>query len=185
MFGSILELEDVRNLVHVFSVEEYHKLLDAGLVPVKTELIEGVIVRKITKGDDHVYFCNLLYDALRAILPSGFFVSKEDPISLSNSEPEPDISIIQGSHKDYRNKKPVTAFLIVEVAKSSLGYDRRKIPLYAAAEVEHYWIVDIDNKRIETYTRPQGNDYLSMELKTAKDVIHLFDKEISLSVLFE
>ena len=123
----------------------------------KTELFEGVIVEKMTKGSKHIFFKHYLVNAFQEVLPSGFYIQTEDSLRLGGSELEPDISVIGGSFMDYKNALPETARLIVEISISSLSYDRGKAKAYAKGNVEEYWIVDVENKKVEVYT-PHSRD---------------------------
>ncbi len=82
------------------------------------------------------------------------------------SEPEPDISVVPGSPRDYLPAHPARPVLIVEVAESRLGFDRRtKAPIYARAGVADYWIVNLIDRVLEIYREPQraGRRYRSVE----------------------
>lgn len=78
------------------------------------------------------------------------------PLALeSDSEPEPDIAIMVGTPRDYRNEHPHTAELFVEVADSTLGYDReRKMKIYAQAGIPEYWILNLLDQQLEMYRQP-------------------------------
>ena len=69
------------------------------------------------------------------------FVCKEDPLTLADSEPEPDLAVIDGKIKDYDYIRVTTARLVIEVSVSSLALDRAKAAIYAAAGIPEYWIV--------------------------------------------
>ena len=108
-------------------------------------------------GSDHWLVTNLISDKLRHLIDSSrFFVTDQCPIDLdADSEPEPDVAVIPGEIRSYQKAKPGMAALIVEVADSSLAFDRAvKLPLYAAAGVPECWIVDIRGRRIEVYRDP-------------------------------
>ena len=98
----LLERPAVRHQVAPLSVDGYHKLRDLGLVRVKTELLNGVIVEKMTKSPLHTFLAQRLYDQLRADLPLGYQLRKEDPLTLATSEPEPDLAIVAGTAETFR-----------------------------------------------------------------------------------
>jgi len=102
----MLERSAVRRRVVPFSVECYHKLRDLGMVPVKTELLNGVVIEKMTKSPMHTLLAHRLFGCLAVDLPSGYQLRKEDPLTLATSEPEPDIAIVPGAIETYRFKRP-------------------------------------------------------------------------------
>ena len=87
------------------------------------------------------------------------FVAKEDPITLTDSEPEPDVAVIQGREEDYRLVPVTTALLLVEVSVSSLALDRMKAAIYAEAGIPEYWIVLAEREMIEVHTGPVDGLY--------------------------
>jgi Uma2 family endonuclease len=78
------------------------------------------------------------------------------PVALDDdSEPEPDLSVVPGSFRDYPRDHPARAVLIVEIAESSLALDRNeKGSLYARARVADYWIVDLVDRALEVHREP-------------------------------
>src|SRR5205085_348286 len=82
---------------------------------------------------------------IRASLPPGWIVRVQAPLALDDeSAPEPDVAVVRGRHADYRSAHPTRAALIVEVAESSLTFDRvQKGSLYARAGIVDYWIVNL------------------------------------------
>ncbi len=177
--GSILELTEVR--LKRIDVSDYEMLCrNNPLQYEKTELFEGVIVDKMTKSSGHIFFKHYLVNQLQKILPDLFFIQTEDSIRLGESELEPDISVIFGSFMDYKNSIPETARLIVEISVSSLKYDREKAKVYAKGNVQEYWIVDAENRKIEVYTVPENGIYKSKILYDFLDNTPAFDKFVSL-----
>jgi Uma2 family endonuclease len=144
-----------------FTVAEYHAMIDAGVFAEDEnfELLEGLIIRKMTKHPPHWIASGNLRDLLIALRLPGFFVHAQDPVTTSDSEPEPDIALIRGLRRDYkgRNPDPKQSPLVVEVADSSLSKDRRwKKRIYARAGIPVYWIVNLIDRQIEVFTRPSG-----------------------------
>jgi Uma2 family endonuclease len=143
------------------SVDQYHAMIGAGILtsddPV--ELLEGVLVQKMPKNPAHVMAKCLLVEALRKIIPTGWFVREQDPVTTTDSEPEPDTAVVRGSPRHYveRHPGPEDAALIVEVADSSLRRDRgQKKRLYARANVREYWIVSLVDRQVEVFANPTG-----------------------------
>src|SRR4051812_20576168 len=113
------EREDLFRL----TVEQYHTMIEAGVLteddPV--ELLEGVLVQKLPKSRAHVAALSRLNRALAAILPPGYFIQMQDPITLSESEPEPDLAVVRGIEDDFtEHPGPADVALVVEVADTSL-----------------------------------------------------------------
>jgi Uma2 family endonuclease len=156
---AILEIPEVRQRVSPLSVEEYHRLGEYNEHGRRTELIRGILIQKMSKSPLHSSIAKRLYDAIAPILPPGFVVRREDPITLHDSEPEPDIAVSRGKAADFFKAHPTTAELIIEVAVSSPALDRENASLYAEADVKEYWIVLALEQRIEVYTRPANGRY--------------------------
>jgi Uma2 family endonuclease len=153
-------VEDIEEIWRL-SVDQYHAMIDAAILdeddPV--ELLEGLLVTKMSKNTAHVLAKRLLLEALRAILPAGWFLDEQDPVTTADSEPEPDTAVIRGSPRDYsvRHPGPEDVAIIIEVADSSLRRDRgRKKRLYARASIREYWIVNLIDRQVEVYTDPTG-----------------------------
>lgn len=143
------------------SVSQYHEMARAGILmsgdPI--ELLEGWLVRKMTKNPAHVISTSETRDALDRLAPDGWFVSAQEPITTADSEPEPDVAVIRGRLRDYtdRHPEPADIGLVVEVADSSLARDRTwKKRVYAAAGISNYWIVNLIDECVEVFTDPTG-----------------------------
>src|SRR5207302_9970880 len=98
-------------------------------------------------------------------------VRREDPLTLADSEPEPDIAIVKGGAEDFFQAHPTTAELVIEVAVSSPTLDRENASLYAEAGVKEYWIVLGAERRVETYRRPEQGRYQEMRLLGPGDTL--------------
>jgi Uma2 family endonuclease len=143
------------------SVDQYHEMMRTGILrsgdPI--ELLEGWLVIKMSKNPPHVYSTSRLDDLLTEMLPPGWFVNSQDPITTLESEPEPDASVIRGERRDYLagHPKPKDVGLIGEVSDSSLEYDQGiKKRIYARASIPVYLIVNLEDRSIELYTDPTG-----------------------------
>src|SRR5436190_9711562 len=108
---------------------EYERLIDLGIFheDERLELLGGNLVVREPQGDQHALAIEMCHDALRAALGPGWRVRVQLPVALDDeSEPEPDVSVAQGSLRDLRGRSiPSRPVLIVEVAESSLAFDRR------------------------------------------------------------
>jgi Uma2 family endonuclease len=170
--SQLLEIPEVRDRVSPIAVEQYHQFPEFNENGRRTELIRGVVIEKMPKSPLHASIAKLLYDAIHAALPDGFSVRQDQPLTLHDSEPEPDIAVVRGSVQDYRTSHPATAVLVIEVAISSDTLDREKAALYAEAGVEEYWIVLPRERRVEVYHRPQAGAYLDRSISEGHAPLH-------------
>ncbi|MEP0878193.1 Uma2 family endonuclease [Funiculus sociatus GB2-M2] len=141
------------------SVEQYHQMIRLGILsdddPV--ELLDGWLVYKMPKNPPHRATTKLTRNALEAVIPEGWYVDTQEPITLADSEPEPDVVVVRGNTRDYLDRHPGASeiALIIEVADSTLERDRTsKQRLYARAGIPIYWIINLPEKQIEVYTEP-------------------------------
>ncbi len=139
---------------------EYDRLIGLGVFhgePI--ELIGGQLVVAEPQSPYHASGIGSAEYALRAVLPPGWIVRTQAPVSLDDeSEPEPDLAVVAGRPADYREAHPARPTLVVEVAESSLDFDRRqKGSLYARAGIQDYWIVNLVDRVLEIHRDP-GRD---------------------------
>ena len=137
---------------------EYDRLVDLGVFQGEPiELIGGQLVVAEPQGSYHASAITKVDYALRAIVPPGWIVRLQAPVSLDDeSEPEPDLVVVPGRPGDYRASHPAHPALVVEVAESSLDFDRtRKGSLYARAAVPDYWVVNLVDGVVEVYRDPE------------------------------
>lgn len=116
--------------------------------------------------------------AIKACVGSGFAVRTQAPIRLGDnarpSEPQPDIVVVVGSWREYYRRKPSgrDIRLVVEVSDTSLKYDRKiKGRLYASAEIDEYWILNLADAKLEVYRDPRGGDYHSRNIFGVGDTV--------------
>jgi Uma2 family endonuclease len=159
------------------SVSQYHEMIATGILapdePV--ELLEGWLVPKMVRNPPHSTARQLTATALRQILPAGWHVRSQEPITLGDSEPEPDVAVVRGDLGRYERSHPgpQDVALIVEVADASVQRDRSiKKRVYARAGIPVYWIINLPERRIEVYTDPaarlEAADYRRREDYTAR-----------------
>jgi Uma2 family endonuclease len=136
---------------------EYDRLVELGAFDREPiELLGGEIMVAEPQGAYHASSIRRVDYALRAVLPPGWIVGVQSPVSLDDeSEPEPDLFVARGNPGDYREEHPAHPALVVEVAESSLIFDRRrKGSLYARAGLLEYWIVNLVDRVLEVYREP-------------------------------
>lgn len=140
---------------------EYDRLVDLGAFEREPiELVGGQLIVAEPKGSLHTTAVGMTEDTLRAELPPGWIVRTEAPVALDDeSAPEPDVVVVPGTRADYRQAHPARPALLVEVADTSLGFDRvAKGSLYARAGVQDYWIVNLVDGVLEVYRDPAPDD---------------------------
>ena len=140
--------------------EEYDRLVALGVFDGEPlELIGGQLIVAEPQGSYHAGIVFTVADVIRAALPTGFVVRVQGPIALDDdSEPEPDVTVVSGRHEDYFTAHPQRPALVVEVAESSLRFDRRqKESLYARGGVRDYWIVNLVDRVLEVYRDPRAD----------------------------
>jgi Uma2 family endonuclease len=146
-----------------FTVAEYEEMASAGILHEddRVELIMGEVVEMSPIGGRHIACVNRLNRLLNRHLDERFIVSVQNPLRLSpNSEPQPDLAIL--NNHDYGGEPPTAAdaLLVIEVADSSRDYDRgTKLPIYAAAGIAESWLIDLVAGGIERHTEPGANGY--------------------------
>jgi Uma2 family endonuclease len=137
---------------------EYDRLVGLGVFEGEPlELIGGQLVVAEPHGTYHASAISAVDYTVRAALPAGWLVRIQLPVSLDDeSEPEPDLVVVAGRPRDYRGAHPDRPVLAVEVAESSLSFDREhKGSLYARAGVQDYWIVHLIDRVLEVYRDPE------------------------------
>lgn len=145
---------------HRFSVDDYHRMIDAGILTEddKVELLDGWIIDKMPQKPSHSSTVHRTGDTLDAVLPEGWFVRSQFPVTLSGSEPEPDIAVVRGKNVDYEDRHPGSddLGLLIEVSLESLVTDRGpKALLYARAKIAEYWIINLRASVVEVYSKPR------------------------------
>jgi Uma2 family endonuclease len=133
---------------------EYEALVKRGVLEdARVELLYGRLVSMSPIGGPHVYGVTRLSKLLIQALRERGNVHVQAPFAAPDeSEPQLDVAIVPPG--DYLDAPPSEAFLIVEVADSSLARDRAKAALYAAAGVTEYWIMNLQDAAIEVHRDP-------------------------------
>lgn len=142
-------------------VERYERMVAEGFVTPndRVELLEGLLVLKMSKSPPHRIANGKLRRALEPLVPPGWYFDAQEPITLDDSQPEPDGAVIRGKTEDYatRHPQPENIAIVIEVADSSLRRDRENNRrIYARNGVAVYWIVNVADRLVEVYTGPSG-----------------------------
>jgi len=144
-----------------FTGDEYDRLVELGVLTKhdKVELLEGYMVLKMPANPTHDFSVLATTKALERVILTGWTVRGQVGTRLSESRPEPDVSVARGVDRDYltRQPGPTDLGLVVEVSDSSLDRDQLdKTRIYAREKIPVYWIVNLIDRRVEVYTDPNG-----------------------------
>ncbi len=144
-----------------FTVEEYHKLIETGFLTEtdKLELLEGYLVEKMSRNPPHDGTIDLVLAALRAVLIPNWLIRVQAGVTLTDSEPEPDLAVVRGNQRTYLQHHPFAGDvgLLIEVSDSSLAIDRLdKCRIYARSSIPCYWIINLVDQQIEVFEQPSG-----------------------------
>jgi len=144
------------------TVDEYERI-GGMLDDPRVELIDGYLVKKMSKNPSHIWTAKSLVMTLGGLIMPGWSWRKEDPVRIPDfDEPEPDIAIVSGSDDDYKGRipEPPDVALVVEVAESTLERDQgRKFLAYAKGGIPVYWIVNLVDSQVEVYSDPASDGY--------------------------
>jgi len=157
---------------HRFDVDEYHAMVRAGILMEgdRVELIDGELVEMHTIGSRHAACVNRLTRLLVTALGDRALISIQNPVGLDRySEPQPDVLVLRPRADDYATAHPgpPDTLLAIEVADSSLAYDRTiKLPLYAKTGVPEVWIVDLAAAAVDVHREPSSEGYRHFERTT-------------------
>lgn len=166
-----------------FTVQDYHRLAELGFLNEDDhiELIRGELIHMAAKGMAHETCIRRLLRQLPPLIQNRATLQCQSPITLSfDGEPEPDFSIVCNRDDDYATAHPTPedTLLVIEVADSSLDYDRAvKLPLYAEAQISDYWLFNLSERCLEAYSEPAKISgqfgYLNRRIVTAAGSVAL------------
>ena len=148
-----------------FTVDEYYRMAEAGILHEddRIELIEGEIVEMAPIGSRHAANVTRLNSLFNQKLWPEALISVQNPIRLDeHSEPQSDVTLLRPRPDFYASAHPgpQDILLVVEVADTSIAYDRGvKLPLYARHGIPEVWLVSLDEKVVEVYRGPGPQGY--------------------------
>jgi Uma2 family endonuclease len=163
--------------IRLWNLSEYHHLREKGILhpEEKIELIEGQLIKMSPKGTLHTAATRRIAKTLTNLLVNKAAIYTQDPVELDdNSEPEPDVSIVKIDPNDYVTHHPQTEeiYLIIEVADSSLEYDCEiKAKLYAKSGIEDYWVIDVRERKLYLFRKPEKTGYQNKQILRETDLI--------------
>jgi Uma2 family endonuclease len=178
----------VQLLRRKFTVEQFHKMAETGILNEgdRVELIRGEIIEMAAIGTKHACCVRRLDKVLHRKLCDEVIISIQNPIGLDDSsEPQPDVALLKPREDDYlsAHPQPKDVFLIIEVADTTIKYDREvKIPLYAEQGVVEVWLVDINSECVEVYREPVNGSYQKVEKFGRGDLVIQAFNDVNISV---
>jgi Uma2 family endonuclease len=179
---------------HRLTVADYYRMGEVGILApdARVELIDGEIIDMAPIGSPHVSAVLQLDHLLKEAVSGKAFVLVQSPIVLGDhSAPQPDLAVLRSRADYYRSSLagPNDVLLIVEVAQSSLRFDRDdKIPLYARHGICEVWLVDLKAKSLVRYRNPQQGAYALVDqphLSSPLEIAALPETRVDLGHLFE
>jgi Uma2 family endonuclease len=157
----------ITRTAHRFTVDEYYKMAETGVIKpdARVELLDGQIIDMAPIGPFHGGTVKTLNQLFARAAKGRFLISIQDPVRLSeHSEPQPDLMLLKPSIDNYttRHPGPEDVFLLIEVADTTLQFDRgEKIPAYGAAGISEVWLVNLPEQKIEVYGEAHFTGYSS------------------------
>lgn len=170
-----------------WTIDEYHRLIEAEvLVNKRVELLKGEIVEMPPEGEPHAQLSNDSGNYLVRLLGNRATIRHAKPITLPNqSEPEPDIAVVEPLGKEYRahHPYPKNIFWVVEYSNTTLRKDIDvKTKVYAEAGIPEYWVVDLKNQSLIAFRSPQEGQYTSRQNYTSGSITPLAFPDICIKV---
>ncbi len=160
-----------------WTVDEYHRMVAAGILTARdrVELLDGQIIEMVPQEPPHASTTSSFGNDFVVLFAGKAWVRQQLPITIApNSEPEPDVAVVKLDSQRYRDchPTPTDVYLLVEVADSSLNYDRtRKVKAYARAKIPEYWIVDVNQRQLLVFREPQADRYQVEQVLGVADAI--------------
>ena len=162
---------------HRFTLDEYHRMALAGVLHEddRVELLDGQIVQMTPIGVRHAACVNRVNALITGLTGTRATVSIQNPLIVGeHEEPQPDIAVLRYRADGYQTGHPraLDTLLVVEVADTSLAYDRDvKIPLYARAGIPEAWLVDLTTDRIGVHREPHAGRYTDVRSASPGDIL--------------
>jgi Uma2 family endonuclease len=149
--------------LYKWSVTEYHQMIDTGLLEDKpVQLLEGEIIEMSPEGPLHTSINYSVAEYLRELLRGRAIIREAHPVTLDNSEPEPDIAIVASPYTNYltRHPYPQDIYWLIEVSDRTLKRDlEEKTITYARNSICEYWVIDLPHQKLWVFNQPQNSQY--------------------------
>ncbi len=160
------------------TVDDFAKMCEVGILSAddRVELIDGELVEMPPMGSEHAGIVNELANVLPGLLDPALRLRVQSSVQLSrHTQPEPDLAVVSRDSRLYlrRHPQPGEVLIAVEVADSSLAYDREeKMPRYSAAGVPEAWLVNVRARTVTVYTDPSTTGYrVSRALEWTEELV--------------
>jgi Uma2 family endonuclease len=141
---------------------EFDRAAEMGLFgpEERLELVAGRIYVEASISPQHATAIQLCSEAMRRMFASGHDVRIRMPLALGEyDKPDPDVAVVAGSYLDYEEEHPTTAVLVIEVADTTVSFDRTtKAQLYARAAIQEYWVVNLKSRLLEVHREPVASE---------------------------
>ena len=138
-------------------------MIESGVLNNRSvELLEGEIIEMSPEGPLHRFTNDTAAEYLRELLRGQAKIFEAHPITLSNSEPEPDIAIVRLPNTNYLTRHPYTEdiYWLIEISNTTLEEDLgKKKKIYANASINEYWVINLKTREIIVFREPSSNDY--------------------------
>ena len=170
-----------------WTIEEYHRMIVMGIVDDRrVELLKGEIVEISPEGESHAYFSSEAGEYLSRLLGDRAMIRQSKPITLpNNSEPEPDIAIVQRLGREYleHHPNPENVFWLIEYSDFSLNKDfELKSKVYAEVKIPEYWVVNLKKRQLVVFRDPQDWEYASKSTLAEGTICSLAFPDVAVSV---
>jgi Uma2 family endonuclease len=160
-----------------FTVDDFYRMGEVGILPpeARVELIDGEVIKMAPIGSHHNGSVVGLDEILREGLGRRVTITVQGPLQLERHwNPQPDVLVLKRRDDHYRNANPTASdvLLLIEVADTTLAYDRdTKGPRYAQAGIIEYWVVDLTGERLLVHRDPRDGVYRSVQILTREDTV--------------
>lgn len=169
-----------------WSIEDYHRLIEAGLLATRScELREGEIIEVAPEGPLHYTLGHRGAKYLDSLLKGRACVRHVGPITLPRTERAPDIAVVKLPEDQYRERHPSAGdiYWLVEIADSSFEADiSEKKQIYARAGIQEYWVVKVRGGQLRVFRQPRGGDYLKQEAYSQGTISPLAFPDLEISI---
>ena len=152
-----------------FTVDEYYKMAEVGILAPdeRVELLAGELFTMAAVGSRHAFSVDEFSERLAPLALSGRArVRTQNPIRLDQeNHPQPDIAVVSRRNYADEHPGPEDVILLIEVADTSVGFDRRqKLPMYAMHGIPEVWLSDINSRRLEVHDEPMAGGYARVRM---------------------
>jgi Uma2 family endonuclease len=185
---SPLDLGWVPSPIYRLNIDQYEAMVASGMFRKRdrVQLINGLLVTKMTENPPHAVVCDAARHAVEPMLPQDWCLRPDKPVRIpGHNEPEPDLAVVRGTFWDYevRHPEPADIALLIEVADSSLSEDRAMAPVYGRAGIPAYWIINLKDRQVEIYSDPGPSGYQSTQVVKADGQLDLEISGIQLGTI--